>query len=133
MTAPSKPIRLIDPLPCATMADTPTGICGRPAYAAHAWQQERIDLDWNPPGLWTLQPVCETCAHAGRGVVPGDTHPGGTSRRRRIPCATCGAVRGGAMTTAPTYSKAKRDTFSTCPACNKTFRQDGIGQHAGLL
>ena len=64
MTAPSKPIRLIDPLPCATMADTPTGICGRPAYAAHAWQQERIDLDWNPPGLWTLQPVCETCAHA---------------------------------------------------------------------
>ena len=27
-----------------------------------------------------------------------------------------------------TYPQAKRDTFTTCPVCGESFRQDGIGR-----
>lgn len=49
------------PLPCAVHADTESGICGRDAYAAIAWQQ-KPSHPWPTPGLWTLQPICKECA-----------------------------------------------------------------------
>ena len=49
-------IGLTLPLPCAVRADTASGLCGNPAWVAYAWRQTG--------GLWTLQPVCSTCAQA---------------------------------------------------------------------
>ncbi len=59
-------IRLVDPLPCAIRTDD--GLCGKPATVAHAWllhqAADRSLTRYYTPGLWQLQPVCESCALA---------------------------------------------------------------------
>jgi len=56
-------VKLRTPLPCSIRANTPDGICGKPATAAYAWPQEPSG-PWPTPGLWTLLPVCAECARA---------------------------------------------------------------------
>ena len=52
-------IRLVDPLPCSIR--TEDGLCSKPATVAHAWQ---LRNNIGTPGIWFLQPVCESCALA---------------------------------------------------------------------
>lgn len=67
-------IRLVDPLPCAMMAQGGV-ICGKPATIALAWQDIEVAVDirnlyhatMSSPearALWLMQPVCEDCALA---------------------------------------------------------------------
>lgn len=48
-------------LPCSIRADTPSGICGKPASVASARPQMPTG-PWPTPGLWTVQPICRECA-----------------------------------------------------------------------
>lgn len=54
------PARLVTPLPCSIRADTPTGLCLKPAYVAYV----EAYTDLVVPGRYILQPVCEACAKA---------------------------------------------------------------------
>lgn len=56
----SEIISLSSPLPCAIRANTPTGICGKPAQHAHANRYRGTFL----PGTWLIMPVCRECALA---------------------------------------------------------------------
>lgn len=49
-------IGLTLPLPCAVKADTASGLCGNPAWVGYAWRQGG--------GLWTVQPICQSCTQA---------------------------------------------------------------------
>ena len=58
-------IRLTDPLPCSIRTDDDE-LCGKPATVAHAWRLRvgAENVKYYTPGLWVLQPVCESCAVA---------------------------------------------------------------------
>ena len=59
------------PLPCALLRDG--GKCGRPATGAYAWPVSLPGVEQVTDGLWTIQPVCESCAVAAAkvyGVAP---------------------------------------------------------------
>lgn len=62
----SRIIRLPDPLPCGIRKALET--CGKPAYAAHAYEHKTL------AGHWTLLPVCESCALAAAAVYDPNPH-----------------------------------------------------------
>ena len=67
-------IRLVDPLPCSIRTGDDE-LCSKPATVAHAWQlrEGAENVKYYTPGLWGLQPVCESCAVAAAkvyGVAP---------------------------------------------------------------
>jgi hypothetical protein len=63
MSYTTKIVRLASstPLPCSTYNAERDAPCGKPAYAAYAYEKE----DDMPPlqGRWILQPVCQECAN----------------------------------------------------------------------
>lgn len=54
-------------LPCSIRADTPTGICGKPAQNAYAYPLAETG-QWATPGLWKVQPMCRDCTSAAKRV-----------------------------------------------------------------
>lgn len=64
MDGDSDVIRLADSLPCGIRADTPSGVCGKPATVAHVNPLRSPVL----PGHYVVLPVCQECAAAAAAV-----------------------------------------------------------------